>query len=302
MIPQFPEFKKLEISDQEEVDALTNPYLPYSDYNFTSLWNYDTENLVELSIVNGNLTILFTNYLTNKPFLSFIGNRQVSSSIGALLEESSSRGIAQELSLIPEDNINNIDLSQEFHVVPDEDNYDYVLSVDEISRLQSSKYRGKRNFVNRFIKEFGEIQPTILNLQDSKVQKEIEALFFLWEQQKNKSREETKTELLAIQRLFSIASKVNLVPFGIYVDAKLAAFSMDEITTHGYAAIHFEKASSEYVGIYSYLKYSSAKNLESIGCKYISYQQDLGIEGLRAAKQQWNPQYFLKKYKISKKT
>ena len=38
MIPEFPEFKKLELSNKEEIEKITQKFPPYSDFNFVSMW------------------------------------------------------------------------------------------------------------------------------------------------------------------------------------------------------------------------------------------------------------------------
>ena len=301
MIPEFHIFKRLELNDQSEINSLVSQYPPYSDYNFLSLWNYDTENLTEISILNGNLVVRFTDYITSKPFYSFIGDNKIGDTVSALLTLSGDKKLPRELSLIPEiSNVKNNDL-RNLNIMEDLDNFDYILSVDKIAKLEGNKYRSKRNLVNRFIREYGKVPIVSLNLQNTQAQQQIEDLFFTWEKQKQKPRSETEHELTAIRRLFLAATKVQVVPMGIYIKNKLAAFILNEVSHQQYAVIHFEKADIDYVGISSYLKQAAAKKMNDLGCKYINYQQDLGIEGLRKSKLSWRPVFFLKKYKISQK-
>ena len=76
MIPEFPEFKKLELSDKEDVEAFTKKFPPYSDFNFVSMWSWDIKGEMRLSILNGNLVVRFTDYITGDPFYSFLGNNK----------------------------------------------------------------------------------------------------------------------------------------------------------------------------------------------------------------------------------
>lgn len=299
MIPTFPNFKKLELADKEEFEKHTKKYAPYSDYNFVSIYSYDTEDLIKVSQHLGNLVVMFTDYITNKPFLSFIGNTNIVQTIDNLLAYSQNNNLPAELALIPEVAVmTDEDLSQ-FTISEDADNYDYVLSVDKIKTLSGNKYRGKRNFVNRFIYKYGIQEIKMLDLGSTAIHKEIEDLFFLWEKEKGKTRNETQTELTAIRRLLSASSSFNLIPIGIYLDNKLSAFSIDEAVQENYAVIHFEKADTNYTGIFQYLKQSTAQHVATLGCKYINYEQDLAIPGLKQAKQSWGPVSYLKKYRIT---
>lgn len=72
MIPEFPNFKKIELSDQKEIESFTSKFPPYSDFNFTSLWSWDTHTNMQISILNKNLVIRFNDYLSDSFFYSLL--------------------------------------------------------------------------------------------------------------------------------------------------------------------------------------------------------------------------------------
>ncbi|MEY4580839.1 MAG: hypothetical protein RL701_5542 [Pseudomonadota bacterium] len=96
MIPQFPQFKKLVVEDHEAVDAHTRGLQSYSDYNFTSMWAWNIEERRELSMLNDNLVVKFTDYVTGEPFLSFLGKRETQRTACSLLDFSESMGLPPE--------------------------------------------------------------------------------------------------------------------------------------------------------------------------------------------------------------
>ena len=73
MIPGFPEFKKLELSNKEEIENFTSKFPPYSDFNFISMWCWDIKGETRISKFNNNLVVRFTDYLKGNPFFSFFG-------------------------------------------------------------------------------------------------------------------------------------------------------------------------------------------------------------------------------------
>ncbi|MCR4263195.1 MAG: hypothetical protein NUV98_00565, partial [Candidatus Roizmanbacteria bacterium] len=75
MIPLFPKFKFLELEDAEQINAIVTKYPPYSDYNFVSLWSYNVENKVEVSVHDNNLLIKFLDYTSSDYFYSCIGTQ-----------------------------------------------------------------------------------------------------------------------------------------------------------------------------------------------------------------------------------
>src|SRR5206468_385716 len=121
--------------------------------------------------------------------------------------------------------------------------------------------------------------------------------FHNWRHVSEKKLEEAESELLATDRLLKHAGHFNLHTLGVYIDDVMVAYSIYEIQGD-YAVGHFEKAIKTHPGLYDYLKHATAKKLHEQGVKYINYEQDLGIEGLRKAKLLLHPEAFLKKYTI----
>ncbi len=78
MIPVFPNFKKLELSDKKEVEKFTSEFPPYSDFNFISMWIWDIADNMMISQLNKNLVVVFNDYLSGKPFISFLGKNKIS--------------------------------------------------------------------------------------------------------------------------------------------------------------------------------------------------------------------------------
>ena len=52
MIPNFPNFKHVEIKDKPDVEKFTHSFKPYSDFNFISLFAWDTNNQRKIAIPN----------------------------------------------------------------------------------------------------------------------------------------------------------------------------------------------------------------------------------------------------------
>lgn len=300
----FPEFKFLELSDKEFVEEYMKTYLPYSDFNFDSLWSYNTQNSVQISLLHGNLVVLFQDYITKEPFLSFIGTNAVRETIELLLQYSKDHHMAPKLTLIPEISLfkERKELHEAFHITEDHDNFDYIYLVEKLVKLEGDIYRGKRNFVNRFRKLYANHSYAILDLTDAQVQKQILDIFQIWEMNAAKDRAETENELEAIRRIMLLSNSQNLITIGVFVGTQMVAFSINEKTYHDFGVIQFEKADTDFEGSYQYLKQITALELHKQGCKYINYEQDLGLENLRKAKKSWHPIGYLKKYQISPRT
>src|SRR3989344_4189442 len=149
MIPEFPEFKKLELSDKEDVEAFTKKFPPYSDFNFVSMWSWNIKDEIKISQLNNNFVVCFTDYITGEPFCSFLGDNKVNETAEKLIELSKKEGLEPKLKLVPEEAVNG-SLEKKFEAVLDQDTYDYIFSVSHLSKMnnwtKNSSGKNIRNF------------------------------------------------------------------------------------------------------------------------------------------------------------
>lgn len=299
MVHQFPRFKKLELTDRPLIEAYIAPFPPYSDYNFTSLWSWNTKDQTELSELDGNLVVRFTDYITGEPFYSFIGLRPHKKTIRQLLNFIKSEGLAPTMRLLPEDSIRRLKRA-DFSLHEDPDNFDYILSIPDLTTFQGRHLRGKRNFVNRFRKLYRSTTSEI-DITNSGTQKKIQELFSIWTTQKKLISGEAENEFVALWRLLHAAiSSIHVITIGIFADNRLIGFSINEVVGQSYAILHFEKAdTNSFIGVYPYVMQETARELAARGCRYLNYEQDLGLPGLKKAKESYHPCHVLKKYIIT---
>lgn len=303
MIPLFPKFKKLELEDKVLIEKYTSKYEGYSDFNFVSLWSYNTEDDIIFSILNDNLVVRFRDYITNEKFYSFIGTNKAAETIDTLLIHFEHEGISPQLKLIPEVNILLLknELEHRFDIQEDTDNHDYILSASEHSKLQTSNFYKHRKVINKFYRNNPEFTVKELDLSDKKLAKELLSLFYLWENKKGKKRSDTLHELIALNRTIKDSARLKLVVLGVYNHDQLIGIIVADVNHTKYIESHFLKYHPDYYGMNHLLHHLLAKHLADKDFEYINIEQDLGIEGLRTAKESAKPIKFLKKYTISKK-
>lgn len=302
MIKNFPHFSKLKLEDKRQIESFIKLFPPYSDYNFTSLWTYNTDESLETTFLNGNLVIKFSDYLTRDSFYSFLGIKRKRQTIDTLINYSIRKKVRPILKLIPAVVIaHDKKIISNFKVKEDPDNHDYIVSAKEIALLPKDKFKRKRYLVERFNRKYPDHKIKHIDLKNTKEHRIIFDLFYLWEKNSGLRATETNNELKAIKRLLDSSSHFDTFTIGIFYSGKLVAFNIYEVAHDYYGISAYQKADKSYTGIYSKLSHEAAKHLYSLKCKFINYEQDLGIEGLRLSKSLWKPTHFLKKYKISAK-
>lgn len=302
MLPRFPKFKKLELSDRKEIEKITSKYPPYSDFNFISLWAWDIKGAMRVSQLHGNLVVKFTDYLTSEPFFSFLGDNKVNETAEDLLTMSYAIGIEEKLRFLPEIAIKHIDPTK-FHFQEERDHFDYIYDTKKVSNYLGADYKKHRRLVKHFESNNQEVK--ILNLMSSATRKEISNLVLTWSKEKNsgskEDEEEFANELLAFKRLFKSPPDVlsNLICIGVFVDEKLTGFIINEKIDSNYFVAHFGKAKNDYKGINHHIVQRNAKVFLDLGATFWNDQQDLGLPGLRSSKSSYRPAHFLKKFSLS---
>ena len=303
MLPQFPQFKPIELSDKEDIEQITHQYPPYSDFNFVSMYSWDVKGEMRVSELNGNLVVKFFDYLSKEPFYSFLGQNNVKDTIEQLIKFSKDNKVGLKLKFISQE-IESAHHSSNFIYLLDQDNFDYVYNIKNLYECLGRKYETQRNLINRFKKHCKEFDVKIMNFSDL-VKESVLDLDEIW--MKNKSLIEEKNQPIqfrneseALKRIFDLKSD-NLFVTCIFVENKLIAFCINELLPNSnYALSHFAKADVSYPGIYSFLLNKNCEFLLKKDKEYLNYEQDLGLSHLRYSKNSFKPEYFLKKYVIIK--
>ncbi len=299
MLPEFPKFKPIELSDKEAVEKITSKYPPYSDFNFVSMWSWDIKGQMRISALHGNLVVLFTDYLTSLPFYSFLGNNKVNETVEELLQMSKNEGLKPELKLVPEDSIKGLDGGR-FHIAEDRDNFDYIYEVESLMEMSSDKF-GKKGQHSRFFKKNFMHEIKVLDLKSPLVKNELINLFNDWAADKDRtSTDYFKNEFSALSRFLNYSESINFFAIGIYLEEKLISASITENTHSIYNLGHFQKSlTSSFKGLNDYLMNELAKMLNERKITYMNCEQDLGLLGLRESKESYLPSHYLKKFSLS---
>ena len=299
LIPEFPQFKHLELSDRPEVEAFTRQYPPYSDFNFASLWCYDTRGLCRLSMLHGNLVVQISDYITGEPALSFLGVQRVADTVSALLGYAVEHKLCPTLRLVPEMVASPLMAMKDgFVAEEDKDSFDYIHSVERLIALDDPALRPKRQKIEKLRSQHPGLEIHRLNLSEPQTADKIQGLCERWRDDKGRSEREFATERTAIERCLSSAAHFEFVAVGALLDGALAGFTINEPVHGGYYMAHFGKCVPQWRGLSDLLESATARLLRDLGCSRMNFQQDLGLPGLRQYKRSWGVSAFLKKFTV----
>lgn len=299
-IPIFPSFEKLSLDHKELVQSIINKF-PTSDFNFTGLFTWDIGEVVKISLLNDNLVFRSSDYLTHEVFYSFIGDNKVDLTIKTLTEYAEQNGELSKLKLVPESVIPHIKDKNQVLFSEDRDNYDYVYNVQDLIELSGGENQKKRQHLNRFSQNHGaKASHKELDLNDLDSIKDIEKLMSTWQKVRDKDVKEVSDEFIAIKKALDHHQTLGIRAFGIYHDKDLIGFNLFEVLPGKMVISHFHKADTNYRGIYEHMTHNFAKHLVKMDIQSINVEQDLGIPGLRRAKESYRPHTFIKKYTVER--
>lgn len=180
-----------------------------------------------------------------------------------------------------------------FTVDTDDGDWDYIYNSSDLIELAGRKYHGKRNHLARF-NELGAVYSPL-------TEKDFDDCITFSTAEYNSKAEADHSfiaEQFAINTYFYYFDELQLKGGIIRIDGKVAAFTIGDKLNNNTFCVHIEKADTRYSGIYAGINNCFAKDA-AVGYKYINREEDLGIEGLRKAKQSYHPAFLLKKYTVT---
>lgn len=295
-IPAFPDFIPIGIGLKDEIHKITSNFPIYSDYNFTSLLSWNVSGDMAASLLNDNLVLRFRDYVTGGRCLSFIGRENIRATANHLLDFSTKQGYEPFLKYVPQVVAAQLEAYDEFQVVEDRDNHDYLIDLSQLLIAEGRSYKHFRRSLRNFLSQYADqSKVTVLNLKDSSAQSTIMKLMIESSIYQN---EHNEAEVQAVERLLSSQHHLNLLGMGIEIADEAAGFIIIELLPDAQCIGHFWRCKNTYKGIYKFFMHEVAKHLVALDCTRMNIEQDLGISGLRMAKEHLVPQDYLRKFVV----
>ncbi|MBQ7599102.1 MAG: GNAT family N-acetyltransferase [Clostridia bacterium] len=178
---------------------------------------------------------------------------------------------------------------------------DYIYPFGDALNFRGNKYSGQRNHINKFRSLYGEPVLRPLGRDDRGIVAGMMAEFAR-EHSHTNALERTEREMTL--KLFDACGELGLYAAGLFVEDRLAAFSIGEITGD-MLMIHVEKALMRYEGIYPamysyFVRWVSGQMDHPL--KYVNREDDSGDPGLRMSKMQYHPARIVNKYLVHVKS
>lgn len=293
VLPNFPSFKILELSDKQEIERMSGNFMPYSDFHFSILWSWDIHEPVMISWHTGNLIIRQSDCVTGSSYYTLLGANDISGSLDALCDHIPDG----QIKWIPEEVVRCANGHAElFH--EDTASNDYIFDVPKLCEAPGSEFSSYRRKCGLFLRECPDIVTREINIQNLHEQSQLLDLFQRWTEQRP---EQSYHEVQAFRKLLlSVSYFPSVSAICMYAGSELIGFAIIDIMNPDYACIPFIKATTVYSGATQYLMKDVARYLHAKGIRYINFEPDLGLPSLKEAKLRYKPVAYLKKYSFEK--
>jgi hypothetical protein len=187
--------------------------------------------------------------------------------------------------------------SSQYLATPDPDNSDYVYLAEDLITLKGNRFHRKKNHLNKFLKSYdftyrpldAEIVALSLELQEN------------WCEVRDCGENPSLlAEDMAVYEALKHYDALGFKGGAILIESRVEAFSLGEMLNPDTAVIHIEKANPDIPGLYAAINQTFCENAFA-KATYVNREQDLGLEGLRKAKQSYNPHHMVEKYILAPK-
>jgi hypothetical protein len=181
-----------------------------------------------------------------------------------------------------------------FEYEQDRDYFDYIYHSSDLAELPGKKYLKVRNYLNNFRKNNDH---SVESISRQNI-KEVKDFLIRWCEKKGCKddpflMQERQATFHALDDLFEL----DLEGILIRVEGQVKAFSIFEEMKANMSVVHYEKADFDIVGLYQAINNETARFLTD-KYEFINRESDMGVPGLRRAKDKYRPHHMLEIYHV----
>ena len=281
---------------------IIEPYYKRADsrdceYSFANNWLWAPHYQMKYGITNGMLVFFET--LEGVTSASFpIGLTESDDNLKAAIEqlkmEFGDKGIPFILHRVSREQYSKLNelYPDQFRIQFDEGDSDYVYDREKLATLTGKKFHSKRNFINRFMEEYPDY--SFEELGDDNWMECLQ-MAHEWRGESGCADDPEKcAELCVALRALKYRKELGLHGGILRVKGKIVAFTVGEPLNSDTYVVHIEKAFADVPGAYPMINREFVEHAMQ-EFTYVNREEDLGVEGLRKAKQSYHPVIMVEK-------
>lgn len=286
-------FENLNLSDKERYKSILDDGVERGcGHTFQSLFIWGNQK----GAIDGDNAMFLSCF--DKTFYPFpVGKGDKKSAVQKIIDDSRERKIPCLLTGVCEDdeNLLNLYFPDAFLIKETKSSWDYVYDINDLADLPGKKYHKKRNHLNNFYKEYQDFKVKVISEQNLDAIRDMAARWFV-EKQKT-STEDFSLEKDALNRAVDNYAELDFDGLFIEYCGEVVAFTIASRKTSDTMDVHFEKALIAHQKAYPAINNEFAKYIRNKypEVKFLNREEDMGIEGLRKAKESYYPHHMVKR-------
>lgn len=264
------------------------------EFSFANLYLWGRQNIALLH----DHIVLFSQFDRRSVYPFPLGSGNKKEVFDAIIADSKERGIPCRITGLNKEAKETLEelYPGKFRFHCDEGSFDYVYSIDDLAELKGQKYHAKRNHINKFKDTFPSYTVEALNGDNIDEVMEMCEAWYKAKLEENPNSD-FHMEKAALSKAFRDYKALCLEGLVLKNNGEVLAVTLGSRLAHDTFDVHFEKAKVGVNGAYAVINYEFANYIRSKypDIKYLDREEDMGLEGLRKAKQSYKPHHMVEK-------
>ena len=264
------------------------------EFSFANLYLWGRQSFCE---AHGHI-LLFSQFNRRSVYPYPLGTSDQKAAIDAVIADAKARGIPCRITGLGPKERQALEVlyPNQFRFHCDEGSFDYVYDINDLADLAGKKYHAKRNHLNRFAEALPNYSAQPLDENNIEAARQMAAAWY-----ENRLAENPNAdfymEQAALERAFRDFHALELEGMLLKNGDEVLAFTIASRLSEDTFDVHFEKARADIQGAYPAINCEFAKYIRAKypSVRYLNREEDMGLEGLRKAKQSYHPHHMIEK-------
>lgn len=242
--------------------------------------------------------VCFSQFEKNAAYSLLLGQGDQHAMLDAILRDAEERGLRCRISGLDAETAELLEVHYpgQFQLLCDRDSFDYVYLIDDLADLKGRRYQRKRNHFNHFRSTFPDYVIEPLG------EANIPAVFQMleaWYREKLSldPNQDYRMEQRALAKALRHYQPLEMEGLVLRNGSRILAFTMGSRLSEDTFDVHFEKACMDADGAYAAINCEFARYIRDKypQIRYLNREEDMGLEGLRKAKERYRPHHMVEK-------
>ena len=264
------------------------------EYSFANLYLWGRQ---RIAFLHGH-ALFFSQFNRRTVYPFPIGTGDKKAVLDAIIADAAARGIPCRITGLGEKDLELIQslYPDQFRFHCDENSFDYVYDVNDLADLSGKKYHVKRTNLNRFAEEYPNAHTEPLSESNLPAAEALLEEWFASRLQEDPDGD-FHMERAAIRKALRDKNEIGMCGLVLMNGERAIALTLGSLLSPDTMDVHFEKGAPDVAGAYVAINCAFARYVRENypAVRFLNREEDMGIEGLRRAKQSYRPHHMVRK-------